>query len=113
MSKRWFLILMPMSGSCMLTIIRSICPASIGHAQPCGWWQGVRGQPDSPVQAGSREAAWHHAARGTPCSQPRCGERCRRVSPGHRGAPFLGSEPCGGCGTPGAGGQARSSGAHP
>lgn len=34
MSKRWFLILMPMSGSCMLTIMRSICRASPCHAQP-------------------------------------------------------------------------------
>lgn len=34
MSKRWFLILTPMSGSCMLTIIRSICRASTRHAQP-------------------------------------------------------------------------------
>lgn len=34
MSKRWFLILMPMSGSCMLTIIRSICRAKNRRAQP-------------------------------------------------------------------------------
>lgn len=34
MSKRWFLILMPMSGSCMLTIIRSICGARNRRAQP-------------------------------------------------------------------------------